>query len=405
MAPARSSLRRLRSRIPTSPLPWHWHTRINRGVLAGIVVLAVGGGIAAVLSQRGTSDDAGGEAQAPPTGELGKRSPGEKVDALLVTGFDGARRAEARLRSAELGGVVIDADDWAEGGRGLVERMRNAGAGGNRVPPLIVARQEGGTYRSYPDLPPEQRQLDVAAKGNPAVARGWARQTAAALRKAGFDLNLAPLADVATLDSPVADRAFSDDPALVATMAAASARGCQQGGIACAFSHFPGLGAASDDPAGGPATVSLDRASLASRDLLPFRAAFAAGAPATVLSLAFYAAYDPITPAALSPAIATGLLREQLGFKGVALTDDLGSGAIAAGIGAPEAAVQAIAAGADMVVIDDPALARQGRDALLEAARSGVLSPERLDQAAARVLKLKRELGLVGKATKKPKDG
>jgi beta-N-acetylhexosaminidase len=395
MAPDRSSLRRLRSRIPTSPLPWHWHTHINRGVLAGIVVLAVAGALAAVLSQRGSSDEASspkGEAAA-----LGKRSLEQKVDSLLVSGFDDPAGAEARLRSAELGGIVVGAEDWAAGGRGLVSRLRRAGASGaGRVPPLLVARQEGGAYRSYPDLPPAVRQLDVGAQADPAIAQSWALEAGAALGKAGFDLNLAPLADVATLDSPVADRAFSDDPALVAAMVSAAARGCRQSGLACAFSHFPGLGAASDDTATGPATVSLDRAALAARDLEPFRAAFAAGAPATVLSLAFYAAYDPVTPAALSPAIATGLLRDELKFKGVAITDDLGSGAITAGVGAPEAAVQAIAAGSDLVVIDDPAQAKQAREALLEAARSGALPPERLDQAAARVLKLKRELGMLG---------
>ena len=177
---------------------------------------------------------------------------------------------------------------------------------------------------------------------------------------AGFDLNLGPLADVATIDSPVADRAYGDDAELVARLTAAALRGCKEGKIACAVSHFPGLGAASDDTAVSPATVGLDAASLASRDLVPFRAALDAGAPAVPLP-AFYAAYDPVTPAALSPAIAGDLLRRELGFKGVAITDDLSSGAVAAGIGAPDAAVRALAAGADMVTISEPGQAAQAR--------------------------------------------
>jgi beta-N-acetylhexosaminidase len=102
-----------------------------------------------------------------------------------------------------------------------------------------------------------------------------------------------------------------------------------------------------------------------------------------------------VTPGALSPSIATDLLRGELGFEGVALTDDLTSGAISAGIGAPDAAVQALAAGSDVAVVGDPAQARQAREAILSAARSGEIPKDRLDQAAARVLTLKEQLGLL----------
>jgi len=392
-------LRRLRSRVPVSPLPWHWHRRINRGTLIAIVVFAIGGAVASVLIQRaGNSDSedaAAVEASPEVKGKLGKLSLEQKVDAVLVAGFDDPAAAEAELKSAELGGIAIGSEDWATGGPGLIPRLRRAGASGDRVPPLIVGQQEGGTYRTYPDLPPDQRQVEIGDLADSAQAQAWAQQTGEALKKAGFDLNLAPVADVATLDSPIADRAFSDDPEVVAAMTTAAVTGCAASGIACAVSHFPGLGAASSDPADGPATVSLDKASLEARDLTAFRAAFEAGAPATVLSLAFYAAYDPVTPAALSPNIATDLLRDELGFKGVAVTDDLTSGAIVGGVGAPEAAVQSLAAGADLVVVDDPAEAEQTRAAILAAANSGALPPSRLDQAASRVLELKRNMGLL----------
>ena len=114
-----------------------------------------------------------------------------------------------------------------------------------------------------------------------------------------------------------------------------------------------------------------------------------------MISLAFFAAYDPVTPGALSPAIATDLLRGELDFEGVAVTDDLSSGAISAGIGAPDAAVQALAAGADLAVVSDPAEAQKARMAILSAAHSGEIPRDRLDQAAARVLTLKEQLGLL----------
>ena len=127
-----------------------------------------------------------------------------------------------------------------------------------------------------------------------------------------MDLNLFPVADVATVDSPVAGRAFSDDAATAAEMTAAAVRGCHDAGIACAVLHFPGLGAASQDTDQGPATVSLDERPSRARPGA-VRAAFAERVPAVVLSLAFYAAYDPVTPGAMSSEIATDLLRDQLG--------------------------------------------------------------------------------------------
>jgi beta-N-acetylhexosaminidase len=114
-----------------------------------------------------------------------------------------------------------------------------------------------------------------------------------------------------------------------------------------------------------------------------------------VLSLAFFAAYDPVTPAALAPSVATDLLRDELGYEGLAITDDLSAGAIKAQMSAPEAAVAAIQAGADMVQISQPRDQRRAADALFAAVESGEISEERLSEAAGRVLELKRSLGLL----------
>jgi beta-N-acetylhexosaminidase len=200
---------------------------------------------------------------------------------------------------------------------------------------------------------------------------------------------------VATLDSAVADRAFSDDPVIAAQLTAAAVRGCRSAGLAPAVLHFPGLGAASQDTSQGPATVSLDAGTLSSRDLEAFRAAFSERAPAVVLSLAFYAAYDPVTPAALAEPVATDLLRDELGFEGVAITDDLGSGAVRSSDNVPKAAVRALAAGADLLQIGDPADQAGVHEAIVDAVAEGELSEERLAEAAGRVLELKRRQGLV----------
>ena len=157
--------------------------------------------------------------------------------------------------------------------------------------------------------------------------------------------------------------------------------------------------------------MSLDATALRARDLVPFDAAFRAGAPAVVLSHAFYVAYDAVTPGSLSSLVAYDLLREQMGFEGVAITDDLGAGAIKArgeaseaggagprgGTAVTAAAITALEAGADMLTISAPEDQRGVTDAIIEALGTGDLSEDRLDEAVGRVLVLKQLLGLVPK--------
>ncbi|HEX5955489.1 MAG TPA: glycoside hydrolase family 3 N-terminal domain-containing protein, partial [Solirubrobacterales bacterium] len=171
--------------------------------------------------------------------------------------------------------------------------------------------------------------------------------------------------------------------------------GCEDAGLGCAPAHFPGLGAASADTDEAQATVGLDPETLETRDLVPFEAAFAERVPAVVLSLALYTAYDPVTPGALAEPVATGLLRDELGFEGVAITDDLGAGAVRAGQGVDAAAVDALAAGADMVQIGSPTDQAGVRKRILEALESRELPEGRLREAATRVLELKRDQSLI----------
>lgn len=397
----RGAARKLRSRLPVSPLPWKWNERLRWIALGIAVAVVVGGIVAVILVQR--SSDSGSEqakaASAPP--EVRKlikaMSPAQKADEVVITGFDSAASGAQEAGAAQLGGLIVGPEDWPGGAAGpaLLGRLHAAGKTGGRIPPLIVGRQEGGIYRSYPDLPPADGQAQIGAADDPAAAKSWALATGRALAGAGFDLNLAPLADIATLDSPLSDRVFSDDPEVVTAMVRSAVQGCGQSGLGCAVPYFPGLGGASQSTEDGPATVSLDTASLDARDLRPFRAAIEQKAPALVISLAFYAAYDPVTPAALSPAVAGGLLRDQLGFKGVAITDDLTAGAITQGIGAPQAAVQALAAGSDMALIGDPGQAAAARKQLTDAIQSGAVPQSRIDEGLARILVLKQRLGLI----------
>jgi beta-N-acetylhexosaminidase len=361
------------------------------------LVLAALAGVAWFLFARDSGDDENGPDRPPGvSAKAGKLVRGlnreEQVDQVLLLGFEGTSVPPV-VRERQLGGVLVSPQNGVS--ETLMRGITKAGEGGGRIPPLVVAAQEGGIYRSFPELPPTSRAIDIGDTGSPEQAQAWAAETARALRAAGFHLNLFPVADVATLDSPVGGRAFSDDALLAAELTAAALRGCRAERLACAPLHFPGLGAASQDTADGPATVSLDPASLAARDLEPFQAAVAERAPGLVISLALYSAYDAVTPGALAPAVVDGLLREELGFKGVAITDDLGAGAVKATYRVHDAAVAALRAGSDLIQVVSPADQGRVREALLAAVESGEVSSERLAQAAARVLDMKRELGLL----------
>ena len=376
----------------------------RRAIAAAVVVAATA--LLWLLLFREDSGGGGGERErgrgiSKPIADLVSRlTVPERVDQVLLLGFEGTDATVPffdELGERQLGGVLIGSENWTDAVQGpaLAGAIRAEALVAGLIPPLIVASQEGGPYRSLAGLPPAQTELEIGDMGSTALAESWAARTAGALRAAGIDLNLSPVADVATLDSPIADRAFSDDPQVAAQMTAAAVRGCRAARFACAALHFPGLGAASQDTNRGPATVSLDPASLAGRDLLAFRAAFAERVPAVVLSLAFYAAYDPVTPAALAEPVATGLLRDELGYEGVAITDDLGAGAIRSGYSVPEAAVLALAAGSDLLQIGSPADQAGVREALIGAVADGSLPPGRLAEAAGRVLELKRAQGLL----------
>jgi beta-N-acetylhexosaminidase len=402
-------------------MPAATRAQVARRRAVAVAVAAVATVLAWLLLIRGDGEertgsgaDVAGEVPAPVRELVAGMSPEEKVDGVLLLGFEGTdARAKLvdRLRARQLGGVLVASRNWVNSVQlgSLVVDLRAAGRSGARIPPLVAVAQEGGPYRAFSDQPPAERQLDIGDAGDPRLAESSAQTAGIALGKLGFDMNLYPVADVAPLQSPIADRAYSDDPAVAEALTAAAIRGCRSAGIACAPKHFPGLGAASQSTGQGPATVGLDELTLRDRDLPPFEAAFAEGAPAVVVSHAFYTAYDPVTPASLSPLVTFELLREELGFEGVAITDDLGAGAIVArgaaaeaagrapagGTAVTAAAVAALQAGADMLMISEPEDQDGVPKAILDALGTGDLAEDRLDEAVGRVLMLKRELGVL----------
>jgi beta-N-acetylhexosaminidase len=233
---------------------------------------------------------------------------------------------------------------------------------------------------------PSPRRL--AKQKTPAQVRAFAAGVGERLAAVGVDLDLAPLLDLD--DGPsrgiVGDRSFSADPETAAAYGLAFSAGLLDSGVTPTVKHFPGQGRSTSDTHKTGGTVDAALEDLRTTDLAPFQAAIDAGAPVVMLNHLQYAVLDPTLPATVSPK-AYALLRE-MGFEGVAMTDSVGMGAINLRWDFPEAAVRAIAAGADSVLATDGNQAQRMRDALVKAVQSGRLPEARLNEAAARVAAL-----------------
>ncbi len=295
----------------------------------------------------------------------------QRVGQLFVVGFDGidlSASVFAELADHGWGGIFVgprNAFDLA--GVGLFAGEAAAVAEqADRVVPLVAAFDDARP----PRLGATKRE-----------ARTRAAAASAAAKAQGVTLTTAPFIDVGV----------GADPDLIAKVAPSAIKAWDDGGVASAPGHFPGQGTVTQDPLEGPANVGLIASDLRKRDLKPFRSALRT-APAVTVSSATFTAYDPVTPAALAPSVVRGLLRRDLRFGGVAMTDDL-AGITAATGGTPEqAAVDAIRAGIDVVFVPDPAQADSVYAAVLEAVKQGKLPGGRVREAAARVLALKAAL-------------
>jgi beta-N-acetylhexosaminidase len=320
-----------------------------------------------------------------------------KVAQLLLVGFEGRDASApffATLKRIDLGGVVIQRRNYTGEASlsALTTAVADAVAGRLHEPPFVVAPQEGGEFSAFRDLPPRVAAGDLQTVADAAAEADRAART---LKRLGLNGVLAPDADVgASAPDPLGPRAYSDDPAEVGKYAAAVVAAYRRARMLSAPSHFPGIGAATQTTDEGPTSVGLGMRELEHRDLRPFRAAIRAGAPAVMVGHAAYAPDSFVLAASLSRAIETNLLRGGLGFRGIAITDDLESGAIVAGNTVAKAAVQAVQAGADMVWISGPQDWIGAYNALLAAVKSRAIPLTRLNAAVTRIVTVKRELGL-----------
>jgi beta-N-acetylhexosaminidase len=310
----------------------------------------------------------------------------QRVGQVTVSSFPGTAAPEyirRRLRARETAGVILFG---ANGGdRAVWRRLTRSlqGAAGGRG--LVMVDQEGGDIRTVSYAGPTASQ---PFQGSPGNVRSSASAAGRQLRAAGIQVNLAPVADVPRPGSVMATRSFAGDEGDIAARTRAAIRGLRDARVAATAKHFPGLGGATVNTDDGPAIVSVP----IDRDLVPFRAAIAAGVPLVMLSHASYARLDASRIASQSRPIVTGLLREKLGFEGVIVTDSLEADAVLARSGVATAAERSIRAGADLILMTGSASWNDVFPHLLSVARRDDAFRKRIRESAARVLALKREL-------------
>jgi len=354
---------------------------------------------------------------------LARMTLDEKVGQLVVPGLNGvytpidseaSEKLERLVREGRVGGFHVFGGGEAlppallnpvyglAGGRAikgdalaiatLLNRLQRASV----LPLLFTADFEGGAGYIVEGATRMPRAMALGATGDPALAERAGRVGAGEGRALGVHVDFYPVVDVnVNPQNPVINiRSFGEDPELVARMATAYMRGIQQGGMLSTAKHFPGHGDTAIDTHLDLAVVEHPRARLDAVELVPFRAAIAAGIDAVMSSHIRLPALDPTEgrPATLSRPILTSLLREELGFKGIVFTDSMSMHAISKRFTPAEAAALAVAAGADVVLDSpDPEAALRG---IKQAVERGEIAKDALDRSVERILRAKARLGL-----------
>jgi len=278
----------------------------------------------------------------------------------------------------------------------LLHDLQTAIQSHDRRPLLMAVDQEGGRvarlkapFTNFPTA------AMVGRTGSDQLAAEVGSALAAELYAVGINMDMAPVLDVLTnpANMVIGDRAFGADPHGVARLGAAFIRGLHTGGVLAVAKHFPGHGDTRLDSHVARPVSTRSRSQLESCELVPFHEAIAAGVDAMMTAHVVYPAWDAQVPATLSPTILTSVLRQEMGYAGVIVSDDLGMAAVAQALPWEEVPVRALQAGVDLLLICHDRQRQEGAyDAVVRAIQDGRLPEELIDRAVARVGALKGKL-------------
>ena len=335
---------------------------------------------------------------------LNRMSIDEKIGQLLIVGIGGkqvSQVAKAHITKRFAGGIILfrrNIQSPQQVANLTTELQQVAVQTPNAIPLFIAIDQEGGIVtRLKKGATVFPGNLALGATRSESLAEKAGEITALELAAVGINLNFAPVMDINTnpRNPVIGVRAYGDSPMLVSQLGTAYIRGLQANGVLATAKHFPGHGDTHVDSHKKLPTVGHDEERMNAVELAPFRAAIEARVAAMMSAHILYPALDADTPATLSHRVLTGLLREQLGFEGLIITDDLEMQAIDAHYQTGNAAVMAIQAGADIVMVPwSLKKQQQAYNALRNAVKRGKISRTRLEASVRRILKTKNDFGL-----------
>ena len=326
----------------------------------------------------------------------------QKVGQLLMCGFHSQHADEQitrLIRDYHVGGVIYfrrnveSVDQLTRLSAELQDMAAEAGA----LPLMISVDQEGGMVARIDQEGMTQvpGNMALGATGNPEYTLECAQILGRELKNIGIDMNLAPVVDVNNnpLNPVIGVRSYGEHAESVAAHGVAAITGYQSQGIAATAKHFPGHGDTAVDSHLGMVTVPHDRNRLEQMELLPFRKAIEARVDAIMTAHVMFPSIEPEPiPATLSHKVLSGLLREEMGFEGIIITDCLEMHAISKPYGVAEAAVRAVEAGADLILVSHTLQDQvTALEAIVEAVRTGRISEEVIHQAVERIMTWKRK--------------
>ena len=324
----------------------------------------------------------------------------EELGQMVMIGFSETQMDDAlayQIQQLHVGSAIIYAFNIQTGPQ--VKQLISGMQADAQIPLLVATDQEGGAVnrlQSVIGLTPSAGM--VGASNNPSVAKRRGQQDAQALAQLGINLNLAPVVDVLqTSGGDIQSRAFGSSPAQVTKMAGAYLTGLQQSGqVIGTLKHFPGLGDVPVDPHATLYTLNRSKADLERIDWAPYRALLATGQVHAVMSThIILSAIDPTRPASLSKPVLTGILRDELGFNGVIITDGIYMHALE-NYSLDQIALYAVEAGNDIICSTYSIQSTEAVIATLkDAVQSGQMSKSRIDDSVRRILLLKLRLGLL----------
>lgn len=377
-----------------------------------VVLLLLAAGCAAEPADSDRSRATGAEtgpASTRPAEPAEPRHPADRlplellVGELVMTKLEATEATPQELQAVarlHLGGIILFAPNVRESPQlrallASLDAARRGAAQRHGLPAgvLVSVDQEGGSIRNVPFAPPD---LAPPQLSSPQEARSVARAAGAGLRAEGVDIALGPVADLAAgPNRTMAGRSFGEEPQRVAEMVSAYVRGLEEGGVAATVKHFPGFGASTANSDEAVAYVDRSGEELRQAELVPFRSAVDADVDVVMVSHGIHRELGSSVPGTIDPKIVTGLLRDELGYEGVAMTDSMNARGFreAWGDTVPRACPVALAAGIDILLLTGSLeTATSCRNRILDALDDGTLPEQRVREAARRVIDLRRRV-------------